>query len=130
MPTPGVPTDELAGIGLGVRDQLLDVVHRKRRIREQQQRRGRHLRDRREIGGHVERHALVQPLVQHGGNIHQQQGAAVGRRLGDGVDAHHAAGADAVLDHHRLLEPLLQPLGDARGRAYPCRRRPRSAPPA
>jgi hypothetical protein len=43
--------------------------------------------------------------VEHGGNIQEQQGAAVGRRLGDGVDAHDAAGSDPVLNHHRLLEP-------------------------
>ena len=33
-------------------------------------------------------------------------GVAVGRRLDDGIDADRAAGADPVLDHHRLLERI------------------------
>ena len=95
-----------------MRDQRLDVGDRQCRVGEQQQRRGRDLRDRGEILDHVERHAAVQPFVEHGGNIHEHQRAAVGRGLGDVIDADRAARAGSVLDHDRLLEPLRKLFGD------------------
>ncbi len=80
-------------------------------MREQEERSGGDLRNRHEILDHVERHALVQPLVEHGGNIEEKERAAVRRGLGDVIDTSYAARADSILDHHRLLEPLLQTLG-------------------
>ena len=103
---------QLAWIGFGIGDQFLHVRHRQRRMREQQERRGGHLRHRREILDHVERHALVQPLVENGGNVQEQERAAVGRGLGGVIDTRHTARSHPVLDHDRLLEPLLQPLGE------------------
>jgi hypothetical protein len=103
---------QLAWIGPGIGDQFLHVRHRQRRMREQQQRRGGHLRHRREILDHIERHALVQPLMEHGGNVQEQQRAAVGSGLGGVIDTRHTARPHPVLDHDRLLEPLLQPLGE------------------
>ena len=40
-----------------------------------------------------------------------QQRMAVRRRLGDRLVADHAAGARPVVDHDRLAQRLLQPLG-------------------
>ena len=42
----------------------------------------------------------------------QQDGVAVGRGARDGVGRDAAAGAGAVLDHHRLLEDFLHLLGE------------------
>jgi hypothetical protein len=81
-------------------------------MREQQDRSGGDLRDRCEILDHVERHALVQPLVENGGNVQEQERAAVGCGLGGVIDTGHTARSHPVLDHDRLLEPLLQPLGE------------------
>ena len=103
---------ELAGLGPRQRQQFTDIVRFERRAREQQQRRSGDAGDRREVRDHVIRHAGVQPLVQHRGAFHQQQRVAVGRGLGDGVSADHAAGGGSVLHHHGLLQPLGQLLRD------------------
>ncbi len=108
----GRPGRELARFLPGQRDQLLDVVGGKRRRREQHQRRRRNLRNRGEIRDHVVRHVLAEPLVQRGRAFDHQQRVAVGRRLGDEVGADHAAAGGPVLNDDRLLQPLLQFLGD------------------
>ena len=124
MPMPGVPTESLPGSALAsaissrrvVRRQTTDCANSSsgevatRAIGAKS-------------GDHVERHVLVQPLVQNGGAFHQQQRVTVGRGLGDAVGADHAAARRAVLDHDRLLEPLLRASRRSAGRWH-RRRRP------
>jgi hypothetical protein len=50
--------------------------------------------------------------VEHGRDVDQQEGTAVGRSLGDVIDPHHPARPNPVLDYDRLLEPPLQSFGN------------------
>ena len=102
---------ERAGLGLGQRDQLGDVVHREPRIDHQHIGRGADHHDRREILDRIVRQVSAQThrhrVRARGGDADR---VAVGRRLGDRVGADIAAGADPVVDHDLLAQPGPQPL--------------------
>ena len=108
----GTAEGDLAGIGLGGGDQLLDVVGGKVRARDDDQPRGRDLRHRIERGERV----VAQRLAHHRrddlarGHDPERVAVLVGTR--DGLVAQRAAGPRPVFDHHRLTELLLQRLAD------------------
>ena len=114
---------EFAGIGFGVGDQFLQVVHRHLGIGREHQRRLPHQDDRREGAVGVERHVLVHEAVgdQHAGRREHQR-VAVRLGLGGEGGANVAVGARAVLDHDLLAELRRQ-----RGRDPPGRNVDRAA---
>ena len=124
---PGRRIGDLAGIGLGVGDELRDRVRRHRRVHHHGVGHVGEQRDRREILHAVERHGGEQSVV-HGVHAHgvEQDGVAVRRRARDRAGADIAGRAGAVLDHHRLAHRLVQMRGDdARQNVGRAARRPR-----
>ena len=113
---------DLAGIGLGVRNQFSDGFRRERGIHHQRVRRIADQADRREILARIVADALVErgPDRERAG-VTQHQRVAVGLALGDRAGADSAAGAGAVVDHDLFTEQLTHLVGDAaaddRGRA-------------
>ena len=99
----------LARVGLGQRDQLLDVVGGKARVRRQHVAGVGQRGDGFEILHRVEPAALVQPGVDdlRAVGLHQQR-VAVGLGLGNVGRAHVAAGAWPVVDDDRLPQLLRQ----------------------
>ena len=96
---------ELARIGLGVGDQLLDVFRRHRRMHHQHQRAGADQADRLEILARVVADIAVERRIDRqrpGAAEHQR--VAVRRGLGDRARRDRAARAAAVLDHDLLAE--------------------------
>ena len=96
---------DLAGIGAGVGDELLQRVHADRRVNGQHLGDAHHQREQGEVLLPVERHLAGHE--RHDGERGRPVDAdrvAVGRALGDRVDPGHAAGAGAVLDHDLLAE--------------------------
>jgi hypothetical protein len=96
---------ELAGIGLGLRDEFADRARRERRIDDQQLGTVGYFGD----GDKIPRRVVVavsRHSRQHRKRAHiaEQQRVAVGFGIGDRLGADHAAAADAVLDDHVLLE--------------------------
>ena len=96
---------QLARVAAAVVEQPGHVLHAERGRRHQRLR---------HQGEDAERGEVLRHPVGHvGADMRQDdqraaagddQGIAVGRRLGRGIDADGAAGAAAVLDHHRLLQ--------------------------
>ena len=104
---------KLAGLLLGERDQFLDVVRRERRLREQHQRRGRDLA--RPARSRRSRRTARSCGATCAARPSFPSPAACGRRaraLATESVPTMPPPRRAVLDHHRLLEPLLQLLGD------------------
>ena len=107
---------QLAGILLGVGDELRDVVDRHGFVDDQRDRKlGR-------LGqcGEILHRIVVQLLDQErrdavGGGGAEKQGVAVGRRTRHEVGGERAAGALPALHDHRLLEALRQLFGDRAG---------------
>jgi hypothetical protein len=100
---------ELAGIGLGIGDQIGDRLHRQLRIDDQHERRLREQGQRNEVAERVIRQALVERNIdRHGRCRRHQQRVAVGRGLLHRDRGDDAAGAGLVLDDNALAEPLLQ----------------------
>ena len=104
---------ELAGMRLRLRDHRgdrIDLLHC--RVRHQQQRSPRRLRDRREVGDRVVRQRLEQALVHDERvDLHEQR-VAVGLGARDALAADVAAGAGDVVDDDGLAERLRQVRGE------------------
>ena len=119
LPTPDEENDSLAGIGLGVNDQLLRIVHRRRRCDDNDTRHDADQRHRRQFFGGVVGHlVLEQKLVDRDfARCAGQQRVAIGRRLGDRIGGDHAR---------------WRPVGSRRSPVWPKRRlhaaRPAAAP--
>src|SRR5262245_22005565 len=96
---------ELAGLGLGQRHQLGEVLRLNRRMNHQHERHGREQRDRRKVAAEVER-ALRQRGVDGVGGAREQQRVAVGRRARDRLRRDRSARARARLDHDLLAQHL------------------------
>ncbi len=100
----------LALVGVGVGDELLEVVDREVVARHQHQRLLDHQRDRRKIADRIVERFLIERLVlREGVDTTEHDLIAVGSGLGDTRRSSHAAGAADVLDHHLLAENLRQP---------------------
>ena len=102
---------DLAGIGLGIRHQLLDGLERLRRIGHQQVRHQRHARERGEILDRIEPQFRVQALVDGvGADRAHEDRVAIGRGARHELGADIAAGAGAVVDDDRLAKVLADEL--------------------
>ena len=111
-PKPGLANENLAGIGLGGRDQRLDVIGREVRSRDDDQAGGRHQRHRIERGERVVAQRLVHRRGDDLAGGHHAERVAVLVGAGDRLVAEGAGGARPVLDHDRLAELFLQRLRD------------------
>ncbi len=108
----GAGEGELAGIGLGGGDQLLDVIGGKIGARHDDQAGGCDLRDRIECGERIVAQRLVHDRGDDLARGHDAERIAVLLGAGDGLVAQRAGGARTVFDHHGLAELLLQRLRD------------------
>ena len=106
LPTPDDENDSLPAIGLGVGDQFLGIVHRRRLRHHDHARHDADQRQRRQFAAGVVGHlVLEQMLIDRdlaGGR--RQKRVTIGRGLRDRVRGDHGAGAGAVFDDHRLAE--------------------------
>ena len=100
---------ELAGIGLGVGDELGKRFHRQMQRRNDHRRRGADDGHRLQPLGQIIRHVLQQRRVGHHAGIGQHDRVAVRGRACGHVDAHDAAGARTVLGYHRHSHRLAEP---------------------
>ena len=104
---------QLAGLGLGQRDQFLDVVHRQVLAHDEHMLEGAGAGQRREI-----LHRVVARLLQHEHVVAvrlvvaERDRLSVGPGLGDGTRADGAGAARDVLDHHLLAERARNVGGD------------------
>ena len=97
------------GLGLGELDHIAQRIGVQGRRRHQDERR---------LGGSADHRQVLARIVHPLGPLAdvdaeragagEAEGQSVGRGLGDRVDAQHAAGAGAVLHHHRLAQNFLQ----------------------
>ena len=104
---------QLAGAHLGQCDQVFDVFHRQRRMRQQQQRKIHAARNDGEVAQGVVRQFAVNVRVdgQRSGGC-AGDGVAVGGRGHQCLQADDAVGAGAVVDHHLLADALSELLPD------------------
>ena len=102
---------EAGWLRLGVVDELLDVLHRQRRMHHQHQRDRGDLGDRREILDRVVG-LLLQAGVDREGDGRDQQRVAVRRGLGGGAGADGAAAARAIVDDDGLAPAVGEALRD------------------
>jgi hypothetical protein len=94
-------------------DELLHVADRQVVGNRQDVGGGRDLRDRRQVLERIIAHLVEQAGIDDDlGGVREQQGVAVGRRLGDAVAGDVAAGARHVLYHDRLFPGLCQLVAD------------------
>ena len=103
---------ELAGIGLGVGDELGDGLDRHRGVDLHDQRNALDLPDRRDVADKVEAELLVERDVDCVLRVDQQQRVAVGRHVGHGFGCDVAGGTRPDLDEELLAELLRQELRD------------------
>ena len=118
---------ELAGIGLGLGDQLLHRGDAGFRARHQDEVGGDELRHRREVVDRVERQAVVERGRDGGAVGVLQDGVAIRRRFRDLVGGERAAGAGAILDDRPAGRPGRTACRRAAAPARPPRRRRRTA---
>ena len=106
----------LAGILLGIGDQILEIVDRKRGMGDQHVRNADHVDDRHEILLRIVRQLLHMRQDRQDAVIAHQECVAVGVGLGDVVGARNAGAAGAVFDDDGLARVLADRLGQrARG---------------
>jgi len=107
---------DLAGRGLGGRDQFGDVIGREMWVGHHHVARRGHRAHRLEVFQRVEAGGLVKRRVDHIGAVgRQQQGVAIGLGPGGGRGADVAPGTRAVVDDELLAQRLRQLLGHDAG---------------
>ncbi len=103
----------LAGIGLGMGDEALEIADAELAVDGQRLLHAHHQDLRGDVLGRVERHLGHQALHDGAGRgAHQAHDMGVGAGLGDEVDAGDAGRAALVLDQHRLAEERRHALGE------------------
>ena len=101
----------LVGLGLDPGDQLAEAFRRHVVGRHQEERIARQQRHRLKIGQRVVGDRHGDRREHHALAVAEHQRVAVGRRARHAVDADGAAATADVLDHDRLAERILHPLG-------------------
>ena len=108
-----VTIGQLAGIGPGEGDHLLDGLERLLHIRTQELAERADTRHRREVG-----HGIIGRILEQRGHrrvrgvASDQERVAVGLCAGHRASAKRGSGAGLVLDHERLPKRLLQVIGE------------------
>jgi hypothetical protein len=110
-PVPGEPKLISPGCARARAISCLADVAGQRRMHRQHQRPGREVRYRREVARLVVGQIPEQARIRNEACLHQQHRMAVGSRPGDEGGTDRAVRARAVLDHDRLADPFIQPLG-------------------
>ena len=103
---------DLAGIGLGIGDELGTRLGRKRRIDHHDERRTGDACDRRDVADEIEIEIVVERRIDGVRRRGHKKRVAVRRRPHDRLGGEICAGARPVLDDELLAEPLRQPLAD------------------
>ena len=108
---------DLAGLGAGGCQQVLDRFVGRGRVDHQQVGGRAYPGERREVAGDVDFRLRVQAVDKRERKCHHQDGMAVGRRFADEVGADHGAGAGLVIDLRAGREALAELLrqGAAQG---------------
>ena len=101
---------DLARIGLGVVDELLDGLRRHVRVDLHHVRHPRDPGHRHDVADEVERQVLVERRVDAVRRVDEEDRVAVGVGLDDGIGADVVAGAGPVVDEDLLVKPPAQPL--------------------
>ena len=102
----------LVGLGLELRHQVPDILHRYVGRRDHQRRRVADQADRREVGDRVVAQLLQRGIHRVRGDVAEHQGMAVGRGTADELARDRTVGACPVVDDHRLAEQRPELLGD------------------
>jgi hypothetical protein len=110
-PRAGRAVAEFPWIGLGQRDEFLQVAGRQRRIDDQHRGEASHQRNRSEVAQPVIRQILAHGRAHHARNGMIEQRITVGGGAYDRVDAKRASRSALILDHHLLAEHVGQLLG-------------------
>ena len=103
---------DLAGIGLGIGDELGDGLGRKRRIDHQDESIAVEAGDRGNVARDGDGALLIERYVDGVRGGDKKERIAIGRRTRDRLQREIAAGTRPVVDDHRLAEPLRQRLTD------------------
>ena len=103
---------QLAGIGLGVGDELGDGLGRHGLVDLHDQRNALDPPDRRDVADKVEAELLVERDVDRVLRVHQEQRIAVGRHMGHGFGCDVAGGARPHLDQELLAKLFREELRD------------------
>jgi hypothetical protein len=110
---PGRAAGDLAGIGLGVGDEALEIADAELGVDNEHLLDAHHQHLRRQVLGRVVGHLGHQALHDGAGRrAHQAHDVRIAARLGDEVDAGDAGGAALVLDQHRLAKTGRHALGE------------------
>ena len=104
------PERVLAGLGLRASDQIGEIAEGAGGAHRETDRHLRHQADRGEIAQRIERKLGIDRRHHRHRRGRQQQGAAIGRRLHDRLQADRAAGAGPVLQDEHALGLRRQPL--------------------
>jgi hypothetical protein len=99
---------QLAGIGLGIGDELRERRHRQSGRRNDHGGRRADDRNRLQSLEQIVGHVSLQRRVGHQAGVRQEDGVAIGRGAGGDIGTHHAAGARTVLGDDRLAEAFAQ----------------------
>jgi hypothetical protein len=104
------PHIDLAGIGLGVRNQVGNRLRRQRRVYHQHAHSTDDAGNRRDIADEIETKIVVKRGVPGVIRTNHQERIAIGRRPHHRLGGETAARARPVLDHELLAEPFRQQL--------------------
>jgi len=110
---PAGAVGQLAWIGLGVLDQLLDRFYRQIVVDDENERRSCNHHQRHKIGRGIIRQLLVQRSIdRHWRRRRHQERIAIGLGMSHQARADHGAGAGFVLDDNWLADAFLELLPD------------------
>ena len=111
-PIPGVATLMVAGVGLGVSDELGDGLGRERRVHRHDVGYPANTADGSDVAAEIKAELVVERCIDGIRDRDEQQRVAVGRSIHHRCGSNIAGRSGAVLDHEALPEPLRQPLSD------------------
>src|SRR5262245_54275425 len=111
---------DLAGIGLGVCNEIRNGPGRQDWIDHHDQGLASQACDRDDVADEIEIELVIERDVDRIRDIYIKKRVAIGRRTHDHLSAYIAAGTRPVLDDERLAEPLLQPLSYQATKGVAC----------